>query len=173
MPGKHPSMTSEQALSLLTETPIRLAELTSGMEPDRLRAAPAPGEWSANDVLAHLRACADMWGGAIAAILAQDHPTIRAVNPRTWVERTDYPDLEFRPSLAAFAAQRAALLAVLEPLPPAGWERSGAVTGAGKRLERTVRFYVQWLATHERPHVKQLARITDAMRAEQAMRRSG
>ena len=155
--------TPEQVLTLLADTPRRLEALTAGLAPDQLRAAPAPGEWSANDVLAHLRSCADMWGGAIATMLAEDHPTLRAVNPRTWIERTDYPDLEFRPSLHAFAAQRAGLLAVLEPLPPEGWERAATVTGAGKPLERTVLFYARWLASHERPHVKQVARIVEAV----------
>jgi hypothetical protein len=32
------------------------------------------------------------------------------------------------------------------------------VTGAGRTLERTVLFYAQWLASHERPHVKQIER---------------
>jgi hypothetical protein len=158
--------TPEQVLTLLAETPRRLEALTAGLTPDQLRTAPGPGEWSANDVLAHLRSCADMWGGAIMTMLAEDAPTIRAINPRTWIEQTDYPDLEFGPSLAAFAAQRAELLAVLEPLPPDGWERAATVTGAGRPLERTVLFYARWLAGHERPHVKQVARIVEAVHRE-------
>jgi hypothetical protein len=65
--------------------------------------------------------------------------------------------------LRSFATQRAELLAVLSPLPPGGWERSASVTGAGKVLERTVLFYAQWLATHERPHVKQIERIVNTL----------
>ncbi|MDQ3467526.1 MAG: DinB family protein, partial [Chloroflexota bacterium] len=120
-------------------------------------------EWSANDVLAHLRASADVWGNCIAAIIAEERPTLRAVNPRTWIKQTDYLELEFRPSLRAFATQRADLLAVLEPLPPEGWSRAATVTGAGKVLERTVLFYARWLAGHERPHVKQIERIVNTM----------
>jgi hypothetical protein len=160
------ALPTEQILSLLAEAPPRLAALTDGLPPERLRAAPGPDkwsagadEWSANDVLAHMRACADMWGDAIETILAHDRPTIRAVNPRTWIRQTDYLELEFRPSLDAFTGQRAALLAVLEPLPPEDWRREATVTGAGKPLVRTVHAYAQWLATHERPHVKQIARI--------------
>ena len=70
----------------------------------------------------------------------------------------------FAPSLAAFTAQRADLLAVLEALPPAGWDRTATVTGAGAVLTRTVRFYAQWLAQHERAHVKEIARIAAALR---------
>ena len=51
----------------------------------------------------------------------------------------------------------------LEPLPREGWSRAATVTGAGKVLERTVLFYAQWLARHERTHVKQVARIVNTM----------
>jgi hypothetical protein len=141
--------------------------LTANLAPAQLLSAPSDDEWSANDVLAHIRACADVWGGCIAAIIAEERPTLRAVNPRTWITRTDYLEQDFRPSLRAFAQQRADLLAVLEPLPPEGWSRAATVTGAGKVLERTVLFYVRWLAGHEQPHVKQIARIVATMSMEQ------
>ena len=100
MPDKSP--TTEQVLTLLAETPPQIAALTAGLTSAQLHTAPKPDEWSANDVLAHLRACADMWGNCIAAIITQDKPTLRAVNPRTWIRETDYLEQEFRPSLHAF-----------------------------------------------------------------------
>jgi hypothetical protein len=157
MPGESPTI--DDVLALLAAAPPRLETLTAGVAPALLRTAPAAGEWSANEVLAHLRACADVWGGCIAAILAEERPTLRAVNPRTWIGQTDNLDLEFQPSLRAFAAQRAELLAVLAPLPPEAWSRAATVTGAGKPLERTVLSYARRLAKHERPHLKQIARI--------------
>jgi hypothetical protein len=157
----------EQVLSLLAETPPELEALTAGLAPAQLQTAPNDDDWSANDVLAHLRACADVWGGCIGAIPAEERPTLRAVNPRTWITQTDYRELEFRPSLNAFTAQRAELLAVLEPLPPGSWARVATETGAGKALERTVLSYARWLAEHERPHLKQIARLVTTMRTEQ------
>jgi hypothetical protein len=158
------SLTIEQILTALAETPPRIAELTVGLTEAQLHAAPSPGEWSANEVLAHLRACADVWGNCMVTIINQDTPTIRAVNPRTWIKRTNYPELEFQPSLQAFTEQRSDLLAVLKPLGPETWSRLAIVTGAGKPLERTVLFYAQWLARHERPHLKQIKRIASTMR---------
>jgi hypothetical protein len=58
-------------------------------------------------VLAHLRACADMWGNCIVEIIAHDHPTLWAINPRTWINTTDYREQLFQHSLDAFMAQRA------------------------------------------------------------------
>jgi hypothetical protein len=160
---KRSSLTIEQVLTLLAETPQRIAALTAGLTPAQLRTRPSHDEWSASDVLAHLRACADMWGNCIVAMIAEETPTLRAVNPRTWIKKTDYPDLEFGPSFRSFASQRADLLAVLKPLPRKGWSRAARVTGAGAVLRRTVLSYAQWLARHERPHVKQVERIVKTM----------
>jgi len=158
------SLTTEQVLVLLAETPPRIAVCTAGLTPAQLHTAPAHDEWSANDVLAHLRSCADVWGDCIRTIISEDKPTLRAVNPTSWIDNTDYRELEFRSSFDAFIAQRAALLAILKPLPSESWSRAATVTGAGRILERTVLFYAQWLARHERSHVRQVVRIVDAMR---------
>ena len=151
----------EQVLTLLAENARRLVAITSNAAPARLQTKPTADGWSANDVLAHMRSCADVWGGCIAAIIAQDRPT---VNPRSWIKGTKYPDLEFRESLRSFLSQRADLLAVLEQLPPNGWSRAATVSGAGRVLVRSVHFYAQWLARHERTHVKQIERIVISTR---------
>jgi hypothetical protein len=158
------TLTIEQVVSLLAETPFWIAALTADLAPAQLNTAPARDKWSANDVLAHLRACADIWGTCMMTMIGEDRPTLRAINPRSWINNTNYLDLEFRPSLRAFARQRADLLAVLEPLPRNGWSRVASVTGAGAVLERTVLFYGRWLAGHERPHVKQVAHIVNTIR---------
>lgn len=137
MPGR--SLTIEQILTILAETPPRIAALTPDLTPAQLQTSPNPDEWSANDVLAHLRSCADVWGDCIAVILSEDRPAIRAVNPRTWIKKTDYREQHFRPSLQAFARQRTDLLAVLEPLAAEAWSREATVTGAGKPLARSYR----------------------------------
>jgi uncharacterized damage-inducible protein DinB len=153
------TLTIEQNLALLEEAPSRIATLTEGLSPAQLVAPPASGEWSLRDVLAHLRACSDMWGKYIGLMLDEDRPTFKAVNPTTWIKSTDYMELEFRPSVAAYAAQRADLLALLKTLPPESWERSATVTGAGKPRERTMRSYAMWLANHEQTHLRHIGRI--------------
>jgi uncharacterized damage-inducible protein DinB len=161
------SRTIEQILTMLAAAPSRLADLTEGLPPARLLAPPEPGEWSARDVLAHMRACADRWGKCIAEILSEDRPTIKAVNPTTWIKKTNDREQEFQPSLQAYTAQRAELLAVLKPLAPEAWSRMATVTGAGKPRERTVYTYAQWLANHERSHVRQIERVANTMRMAQ------
>ncbi len=151
MPGK--LLTIEQVLTLLAENPPRIAELTVGLTAAQLHVAPNPGEWSLNDVLAHLRACCDVWGNYMMKIIA--------TNRRAWIEKTNYRELDFKPSFRTYSKQRGDLLAVLEPLPPKSWFRAAIVTGMipEQVFERTVLYYADWLASHERAHVKHIQRI--------------
>ena len=160
-----PAVTVEQVLTLLAETPENIATITAGLTPAQLQAFPGPDEWSANDVLAHLRSCADVWGKCIRTMIDQDAPRIRAISPRSWIKRTNYRELKFRPSLRDFAAQRADLLALLTHLTPKAWSRTARVTAAGKVLTPTVLSYAERLAVHERHHMEQFARITSTLRA--------
>jgi hypothetical protein len=162
-------LTIDQVLTQLEEQPKAIAALTTGLPLSRLHNPPSRGEWSVNDVLAHLRSCADMWGKYIAMIIAEDRPAFRAMNPTTWIKSTNYPELEFAPSFRAFAKQRAELLALLRPLPRAAWSRGATVTGAGRPRERTVLEYARWLANHEQTHVKHIARIVSDDRAGPAL----
>ena len=151
-------------LAILKESPSRLANLTSGLAPALLHTAPRAGEWSVNEVLAHLRACGDVWGDYyILTILAHDNPTIKARNPRTWIKSTDYLEQEYQPSLRAFAQQRERLLAVLESLSPEDWARTNTLIGAGKPLQQTLLSHADRLARHERTHLKQIERTLNAL----------
>lgn len=151
---------ADTILTILKETPLRLESLTERVAVAALHAAPSADEWSVNDVLAHLRACADVWGDYyIATILEQDQPTIKAMNPRTWIKTTDYLEQEFPSSLRAFSKQRRKLLKTLETLSAQDWARTNTLIGAGKPLTQTLLSHADGLARHERAHLRQVERI--------------
>jgi hypothetical protein len=153
----------DEIMGILGTTVPRVTELTDRVPPARLHSAPDDG-WSVNDVLAHLRACHDVLGGSILRILGEDHPAWKGMNPRAWIKQTDYPDWRFEPALTAFRAQRAEILAVLEPLAPDAWERTATVTGMiGDVYQRSARYYGDWMARHERGHIRHIARILAAV----------
>lgn len=162
MPNK--TLTVDQVMALLEATAPRIAELTSSLKPSQLN-LPSDGDWSAVDVLAHLRACADVWGGCMISIM-RGTSTMRAVNPLTWIEKTDYRAQDFAPSLHSFAKQRADLLDTLKPASRAAWRRTVTVTGAGAPLRRDPLFYGRWMAGHERAHLKQIAKMASALEQE-------
>jgi hypothetical protein len=146
-------------LTLLAETPRRIASLTSDLDHARLHGNLDTSSWSVNDILAHLRACADVWGKSILAMIAQDHPTLRYVSPRTWIRKTRYPEQDFHTSLQAFAQQRSDLLSALEPLTIEGWSRAATFTGTVKGRDQTIFTYAQRIVEHETQHLDQIESI--------------
>ena len=149
----------EQVLALLSENPPQIAAITGDLTPAELRKSPGPEEWSANELLAHLRCCSDVRGQFILAMLDEDVPTLRDTSPRGWIKRTNYLELTFAESWAAFVAQRAALLARLHPLSAKDWARTAILKASRPMPTPTVLLYAQKLATHEHHHIDQFARI--------------
>ena len=160
------SLSAEEIIGLLGGTAARVDALIVDVGTDRLRSSRQDGGWSANEVLAHLRACADVWGGCIETMLAEESPTIRAVNPRQWIKKTDYPRLEFATSLEAFRMQRARLMTILEGLGDDQWSRSATMTHSGAPIERTLQSFADRMAVHERRHLKQIEQIVRSLRVE-------
>jgi uncharacterized damage-inducible protein DinB len=152
----------DELLALLEAAPKRISAAVARVDGELLQAPPGRGEWSATEILAHLRSCGDVWGSYIDRILTEDEPTIRATSPRTYIHSTDYETMDFRRSFRAFTAQRKRLVTQLESLRPKQWTRRATITGAGKPLVKTVHDYANWLATHERPHLKQIERAVEA-----------
>jgi len=154
---------SEEVVGLLRESPSRIEQIIAGLTAAELCESPGPDTWSANELLAHLRSCADVWGGYIRRLIDEDGPRFRAISPRGWVHRTDYRELEFEPSFRAFETQRVELLSLLEPLDPRDWSRSAQVTRSGKVVTETVLSFAERLARHEHHHLDQFARIARAL----------
>jgi hypothetical protein len=154
-----PQLTVDETMAILRTSVPRLEELTSDVSQKRPTTVTDYG-WSVNDQLAHLRACHDVLGGNMLRIVREDHPAWKGMSPRTWQNKTDYFEWQFRPAFEVFSAQRAELLEVLEPLPAEAWERTATVTGGiGELYEYSVLYYGDWMARHERSHLRHMARI--------------
>lgn len=106
-----------------------------------------------NEILDHLRACADIWGASIALMLAESRPVRRYVSPRSRVKERRYADLEFQVSLQEYAIQRAELVERLRGLAPADWLREGTFAGGSRPKVETVRTYCQRIVDHEAEHL--------------------
>src|SRR5258706_15984890 len=142
-------------LKLLDVTPRRLMKITKSLDEARLQRRTEKEIWSVNDILAHLRACADVWGDSIEQMLSDENPTVLYRHPRQWIKKTDYPKLSFHESLQAFTAQRKKLLKVLKHLPFEDWSRAATIKG----LEHTVFTQVRRMATHENVHCEQIENL--------------
>lgn len=153
---------TQTVVLVLSATPGRIARLARGRSHEALHRKPDPMAWSAQEIVAHLRACADVWGASIDRMLSEDHPTMRYVSPRTWIRKTDYLQQNFRDSLRLFSDRRAALVATLGSLEASGWSRGATFTATTLGREATVLSYATRIADHEVRHLGQLERTLRA-----------
>lgn len=142
----------DEYTEILRQTPHLLAELTAGRDEVQLHAKPDKKTWSANDILAHLRSCADVWGQSITAMLANENPSLADVHPRKWIRQTDYCELGFHQSLADFSRQRGMLAGALNGLVWEEWSRGAGIAGR----KHTVFSQARRMAKHEIGHIEQI-----------------
>jgi hypothetical protein len=65
-------MPLDTIMDVLSTSPDRLVTLSDGLTPEQLLTEPEPGEWCARDVLAHILACQETWGGCAGRLLQED-----------------------------------------------------------------------------------------------------
>jgi hypothetical protein len=147
--------TIEEVTRLLSDTPRRIAAASNELDNDQLHSRPDKKTWSANDILAHLRACADVWGETIEAMLMEDEPVLKHLSPRTWLRKTDYLELPFRESFQRFIERRTVLLNTLKGLDPGAWSRGAII----KDRHHTIFSQARRLALHESTHCEQLETV--------------
>ena len=152
------------AITALADTPVRISRAIENASPSSLHLRSDEEPWSVNDVIAHLRACADVWGGSIERMIAQDHPTIRYVSPRTRMRKKNYSALPFNDNLEAFVSQRSGLLDLLRGLPAESWSRGATFTATTRGREQTVLSYAARLAEHESGHCRQIEELVELYR---------
>lgn len=154
-----------EILPILTSNPSGIDAAIAELSDVQLVTRPEVNEWSPLEILAHLRACADVWGDQrIVRMLSEDEPTIQAVHPMRWIQQTNYYETPFSTSFAAFDEQRRRLLTLIETISPEDWERGATFTGGGAPRRYTVRSEADAIARHERAHIKQLAKRCSLIR---------
>ncbi len=138
--------------------------------PARLRAAlakvpeaarkwrPAPGEWSAHEVIYH---CADSKTNSYARIrfvIAEKDPVLQAYDQEVWARTFDYHALPLEPALATVEAVRATTAALVRTLPESTWKKAGRHTESGAyTAEDWLRIYADHLENHARQVENNLA----------------
>ena len=136
-----------------------VAEALAGATDAQLDARPAPGKWSAREVVHHL-ADSEMTGAArLRLLVATDNPQILADDQEAFVAKLFY-DRPIAASLDAFKAARRATGEILERMSDADWARA-----AGTHSEHGPYSAERWLeiyAPHAHNHAAQILVARDA-----------
>lgn len=140
-------------LKRLSDMPARIARAVARLSDADKHLAPSNGEWSASEILAHLRASDDILAHRLYAILTRDNPVLPAYDERRWAEIAGYPQADFELSLKAFTLRRAELVTMLRKTAIEDWQRLGT-----HEVKGVVSFFqvVTSLVEHEEAHCTQL-----------------
>ncbi len=154
-PGPMSFLEWGQLLAVLSESPDWAADRLERVPAERWRVAPAPGRWSALEVLCHLRdADADVYLPRLERLLTESQPLVEDVDMTGWDQVRRYREQEPEAVLAAWGVARRRLVARLAPLSRADWARMCIHSARGPfPLAEMVRAW----AEHDLSHRRQMA----------------
>ena len=148
--------------------PARLRAALRRVPKPALRWRPAPGEWSAHEVILH---CADSESNAqmrLRYVLAEQNPLIVGYDQAEWARALDYARRPLAPALATVVAVRANTVPLLRTLPETAWSRSGRHSELGAY---TVEGWLGLYADHLEVHARQIEENLAAWRKQGGRRR--
>jgi len=152
----------ERLIQRYADGPARLESALGGVPAAAMQWRPAPGEWSAHEVVCH---CADSETNAAARIrylLVEKEPVIIGYDQEAWARELDYHAHPIEPALATVRAVRKSTAALIRRLPASAWERRGRHTESGPYSAED---WLQIYAEHLEGHARQIEAATQAWRA--------
>lgn len=144
----------EKIMQMLEETPQSISSVLMTTQKD-VYFKPNQKDWSAHEVLMHLRACTDVWSETIHEMLSKDKPVLAEIHPAVQLKNGNYKEQEFVASLRIFIDQREKLLQKLKDLRFEDWSRGGMIGGRG----HTVFSQTRRMALHEQEHCRQIEEL--------------
>jgi len=118
---------------------------------DALKWKPAPGKWSAHEIVVH---CADSETNAhmrLRYLLAEPEPVIVGYDQDRWAMAFDYHAHPLEPALATVEAVRANTLPLLKRMTDKDWQKTGRHTESGRyATEDWLAIYAEHLEKHSR-----------------------
>ena len=153
------NLEGQEPLKIQAATAKKLSRLIARAPAAKLRKKPAPGKWSAAEILAHLADCEIVVGWRIRQILGAPGTPIQAFDQDAWAAAGHYEKRDARKSLEQFRAAREGNLALLKSLTPEQWKQHGM---HAERGVETIERIVGMMAGHDINHTGQVERIVTA-----------
>lgn len=147
-------MGERSPLDVISETPHRVALLLETIGPERLEIPPAPGKWSARDIVSHLADSEVAFGFRFRQTLAEDHHVIQPFDQDLWAK--SYSSFDAQLALAALTALRAWNLALIRSATPEDLSKPVTHPERGTMTFQTI---IETMAGHDRNHIKQIEAI--------------
>jgi hypothetical protein len=146
-------MPRSEVVKALAAMPDRVAAALSGLTAHSLTSPPAPGAWSAFQVLCHMRDAAIVYSGRFRWMVFDESPVLPNYDEDNWVAASVDTVDDLDAILAELRASRTDLVRILERVPDAAWLRTGRHEVLGIV---TLEPYVRHQFAHEEIHLAQL-----------------
>jgi len=144
-------------LPSLERMPGELSAAAARVDPSSWNVAPVGGGFSLAEQAWHL---ADLeregYGERIRRLLAEEHPLLADFEGDRLARERSYRTKSLPEGIAAFAAARAANVALLRTLGPDHWERSGRQEGVGPVALRDI---PRMMREHDAGHRQEIAAL--------------
>jgi hypothetical protein len=144
-------------ISILSTTSDRLRNLIAHLTTAQIDEPPAPGKWSAREIVAHLADVEQVFSFRLRQALAEDHAVIQPFDQGIWGQR--YAAYDLASGLALFHAARNWNLRLLATITEADRARPTTHPERGAMTFWTI---VETMAGHDINHLHQLEDIATA-----------
>jgi hypothetical protein len=140
--------------TILAATQGEIGRLILAIGAEKENAAPAPGKWSAAEIIAHLADCELVFGFRLRQTLAENAPTIQPFDQEKWA--ATYTGVPAKQALEVFTALRGWNLRLIGLALPQAAERPVTHPERGMMTFLTL---VETMAGHDLNHLGQLKKL--------------
>ena len=139
---------------VIASTPVRLRESLDSLGDERANKPPAPGKWSAREILCHLADCEIVFAFRLRQTLAEPHHVIQPFDQDLWAR--NYAAYDAPAALAVFTAVRDFNTRLIASLPPEAFSKPVSHPERGAMTFQTV---VETMGGHDLNHLAQIEKI--------------
>jgi hypothetical protein len=132
----------------------RLGALIAQMGPERASRAPAPGKWSAREIVCHLADNEIVFAYRLRQTLAEPHHVIQPFDQDLWAKT--YAGYDCDQALAIFSGTRDWNLALIRSLPAEAFSTPVTHPERGTMTFQTI---IETMAGHDLNHIAQVERL--------------
>lgn len=145
---------SRHPREVIAQTPERLRDWLDTLGAEASGRAPAPGKWSAREIVCHLADCEVVFAFRLRQALAERNPVIQPFDQDRWA--ANYAAYDAHSALDAFTALRRWNVTLIDALPAEAFAR---LVTHPERGEMTFQVVVETMGGHDLNHLGQLERI--------------
>ncbi len=141
-------------LEVIAATPQRLGEWLETLGAEGANRSPAPGKWSAREILCHLADCEIVFAFRLRQALAETHHLIQPFDQDRWA--ANYAAFDVPSALAVFTAVRRWNVMLVQSLPADAFSKTLAHPERG---EMTYQVLLETMGGHDLNHLGQIEGI--------------